>query len=283
MPASPDANLQPAVEAVRARTDRTPKLALVLGSGLGALADDADDPVYIPASDIPGYPESTVEGHEGRLVVGTLEGTDVVFVQGRVHYYEGHSVQALTVPVQLVHALGARHFLVTNAAGGINRAFHPGTLMFITDHINFVFASPLAGQAETGREPIAQGASADGAALHCPYYDEDWVEAAEAVAQAQGIGTQRGTYIWTKGPSYETAAEIRALAQLGADAVGMSTVPEVIQAHHLGMKVLGLSTITNYAAGLSADPLDHDDVIAVGKQVRADLSRLVRGIVRETI
>lgn len=273
--------MQAAVAAVRARTDRTPQLALVLGSGLGALADDAEDPVYIPASDIPGYPESTVEGHEGRLVVGTLEGTDVVFVQGRVHYYEGHPVQALTVPVRLVHALGARRFLVTNAAGGINRSFKPGTLMFITDHINFAFASPLAGQAVPGRDQFAT--KAGDAALHRPYYDTDWVEAAEAVAQTHGIATRRGTYIWTKGPSYETAAEIRAFAQMGADAVGMSTVPEVIQAHHLGMKVLGLSTITNFAAGLGPDPLDHDDVIAVGQQVRADLSELVRGIVRETM
>jgi purine-nucleoside phosphorylase len=180
--------------------------------------------------------------------------------------------------VRLVHALGARHFLVTNAAGGINRSFDPGTLMFITDHINWTFASPLAGQAAPPR-----AGSDDFEAAQAPYYDPDWTERAQAVARSEGIPTREGVYIWAKGPSYETKAEIRAFAHLGADAVGMSTVPEVIQARQLEMSVLGISTITNPAAGLGAEPLDHDDVLAVGERVRNRLAQLVRGILRETV
>ncbi|NBB75504.1 MAG: purine-nucleoside phosphorylase [Bacteroidetes bacterium] len=270
-----DAPMQRAIAAVRAQTRATPQVALILGSGLGDLADDAENATTIPATDVPGYPPSTVSGHHGRLVVGTLEGVDVVFVQGRVHYYEGYPLHRVTFPVRLVHALGAERLLVTNSAGGINRTFEPGTLMFITDHINGVFNSPLVGRAAPPRvEP--HGAQA-------PYYDPDWTARAQAVARAQGLPTRAGTYIWTKGPSYETKAEIRAFTQMGADAVGMSTVPEVIQARQLGMSVLGLSTITNPAAGLGAEPLDHDDVLAVGQRVRAHLAQLVRGILRETI
>ena len=276
-----DATLNEAVELIRTRVERMPEVALVLGSGLGVLAEDAEDTTIVPAADIPGYPESTVEGHDGQLVFGTLEGTDVVFVQGRVHFYEGHPVQALAFPVRLVNALGAERILVTNAAGGINHAFEPGTLMFITDHINMALTSPLIGQAQAPRAAALEAKTP--VTRRGPYYDRDWVEAAEGVARKHGISTQRGTYIWTKGPSYETKAEIRAFERMGADAVGMSTVPEVIQAHQLGMRVLGISTITNLAAGLSAVPLDHADVLEVGKRVRKSLSRLVRGIVRETL
>jgi purine-nucleoside phosphorylase len=272
-----DAVLDRAVAAVRERTDVTPRVALILGSGLGALADDAENATIIPATDVPGYPPSTVAGHHGQLVVGTLEGTGVVFVQGRVHFYEGYPVQRVTFPVRLVHALGATRLLVTNSAGGINRTFDPGTLMFITDHINWTFASPLSGQATPPR--VGQKGQQ---AAQSPYYDPDWTAQAQAVARTQGIPTREGVYIWAKGPSYETKAEIRAFAQLGADAVGMSTVPEVIQARQLEMSVLGLSTITNPAAGLGAEPLDHDDVLAVGERVRNRLARLVRGILRKT-
>lgn len=255
-----------------------PQVALILGSGLGDLADDAESAVAIPVTDVPGYPPSTVSGHHGRLVFGTLKGVDVVFVQGRVHFYEGYPVERITFPVRLVHALGARRLLVTNSAGGINRTFDPGTLMFITDHINWTLASPLAGQAASPR------AGSNGMeATQAPYYDPDWTKRAQAVARARGIPTRRGVYIWTKGPSYETPAEIRAFAQLGADAVGMSTVPEVIQARQIGMRVLGISTITNPAAGLGSEPLDHEDVLAVGQRVRSRLAQLVRGILRETV
>ncbi len=246
-----------------------PSIALVLGSGLGALAEAAEDACAISTGDLPGYPHSTVAGHTGRLVFGRLEGKNVVFVQGRAHLYEGHSVRTVTFPVRLAHALGARRLLLTNAAGGVNTSFSPGTLMFITDHINMTFLNPMSGIRTTMR----------GACLEKPMYDAEWIRSASETARQRGVATRRGAYLWTSGPSYETKAEIRAFAAMGADAVGMSTVPEVIQARSLGMRVLGISTITNPAAGLGAEPLDHDDVLAAGRDVHNNLERLVRGIV----
>jgi purine-nucleoside phosphorylase len=263
--------LDRAVRAVRETTDRRPDLALVLGSGLGALADDADAPIAVEAADVPGYPQSTVEGHHGRLVFGEIEGTSVVFVQGRLHLYEGYSADQITFPIRLVRALGADRLVVTNSAGGINRSFDPGTLMFIVDHLNLAFAAPSPPDGPAQESSPGAGR----------YYDGAWTNRAQEIAVDLGLDTRRGTYVWTKGPSYETKAEIRAFARLGADAVGMSTVPEVLQAHQLGMSVLGISTITNPAAGLGEKQLDHDDVLAVGAQVRDDLAQLVRGVVRE--
>ena len=270
-----DEDLDAAVAAVRGHVDASPEVALVLGSGLGRLAEAANETTVVPVSDIPDYPESTVEGHHGQLVFGVLEETRVVFVQGRVHLYEGYPVQQIAMPVRLVHALGAERLLVTNSAGGINRTFDPGTLMFITGHLNMAFASPGVG---AGAAPVRERTDSDAASD--PFYDPAWTTRAEQVALDLGVDTRRGTYAWTLGPSYETKAEVRALAHLGADAVGMSTVPEVIQAHQLGMTVLGLSTITNPAAGLAAGALDHDEVLEVSERVRGDLMKLVRGIVR---
>lgn len=268
--------LDRAVEAVRTVVDTSPDLALVLGSGLGRLAEVASDTTVVPAGEIPGYPVSTVEGHHGQLVFGSMEGVNVVFVQGRVHLYEGYPVQQVATPVRLVHALGAERMLVTNSAGGINRTFQPGTLMFITDHLNLAFADPTVGsEVETPRFSL-DGGEADTRSG----YDPEWTNRAEEVALDLGLDVRRGTYAWMLGPNYETKAEIRALEHLGADAVGMSTVPEVIQAQHLGMRVLGLSTITNPAAGLAAGALVHDDVLDVSEQMRTDLMELVRGIVR---
>lgn len=268
--------LQRAVEAVRDDVDTSPEIALILGSGLGRLAEAANDTTVVSASTVPGYPASTVEGHEGRLVFGELEGTRVVFVQGRVHLYEGYPVQTLTMPVRLVHALGADRMVVTNSAGGVNRTFRPGTLMFITGHLNLAFASPGVGASVAPRS-LSDDGMEEGPA---PYYDRAWTDRAEEVALDLGVEVRRGVYAWMLGPSYETAAEVRALERLGADAVGMSTVPEVIQAQMLGMRVLGLSTITNPAAGISEGTLDHDDVLEVGQRVRGELMTLVRGIVR---
>ena len=272
-PRTLSADLHAAVVAVRQHTELEPELALVLGSGLGALADVAEDAVAIPTAEIPGYPRSTVPGHAGRLVFGRLEGRAVVFVQGRVHLYEGHDHRAVAFPIRLVHALGAQRLLVTNAAGGINPHFGPGTLMFITDHINFAFANPLAGPHD-GAGPRFPDMSAP--------YDPDWLDRAERVALDEGIATRRGVYAWVSGPSYETKAAGRALGLMAADAVGMSTVPEVLQARYLDVPVLGLSTITNPAAGLGDEVLDHDDVLEVGRQVRQALQRLVRAVVRAT-
>jgi len=276
-PTARDDDLQPAIDTIREHTSLAPRIALILGSGLGALADAATDTTVVEGPEIPGYPASTVSGHHGRLVFGMLEDTPVVFVQGRVHLYEGYPVQTLTMPVRLVHALGAERMVVTNSAGGINRTFHPGTLMFITGHLNMAFAAPGVGSARTPR-PTADEA-ADGR-RHRPYYDAAWTDRAEDVARTLDVDVRRGVYAWTLGPSYETKAEVQALERLGADAVGMSTVPEVLQAQELGMDVVGLSTITNPAAGLADGALDHDEVLEVGEQVRGPLTTLVRGVVR---
>ena len=260
-----------ALRVLREWTDMQPDVALVLGSGLGALANLAEGAVTIPAGWLPGYPQSTVPGHQGRLVFGRLEGRSVVFVQGRPHYYEGHSLPALTFPLRLVHAAGASRLLVTNAAGGINPSFAPGTLMVIADHLS------CAGTGSVFNQRVPHGKSPQ-----APAYDPGWMEEAERCARRQEVALRRGVYAWTAGPSYETKAEVRALARLGADAVGMSTVPEVLQARVLSMRVLGLSTITNPAAGLGAGPLSHEEVLEVGRQVSGKLRRLVRNIVRNT-
>lgn len=283
-PAEPAPALSDAVDAVCQRTDQTPELVLILGSGLGDLADEADTPTVVPADVIPNYPQSTVDGHHGQLVFGTLEGVSVVFVQGRVHAYEGYPTPRLTFPVELCHALGATRLLVTNSAGGINRTFQPGQLMFITDHLNMAFADPGQQQMASPRDTAARRDvhAATAAPLHTGYYDLEWTDQAQLVGAEQGVLTVRGTYAWTRGPSYETRAEVRMLSTLGADAVGMSTVPEVLQAHALGMNVLGISTITNYAAGLGHEVLEHGDVLKVGQQVRGALRTLVRGIVEKT-
>ncbi len=260
-----------ALGVVQERINGAPRLGLVLGSGLSHLADVLDDPVVIPAGDIPGYPGSTVEGHRGQLVFGDLEGVPVVFVQGRLHVYEGHSVQDATYPIRLMAALGVKRLIITNAAGGIHPECVPGTLMWITDHLAFAFRPiPIANpdhfrptQAE--REP----------------YDLEWTARAQALGDKIGVATRSGTYLWTLGPSYETKAEIRMFKTMGADAVGMSTVPEVIIARQFGMQVIGMSTITNFAAGLGQESLNHEEVLEVGRQVRDDLQRLIVEVVRD--
>jgi purine-nucleoside phosphorylase len=276
MPASDEDALRDATARARERLGiddgARPELALVLGSGLGALADEADEARTLGTTELPGYPRSTVEGHAGRLVYGTLEGRPVLFVQGRAHLYEGHTPQELTFPVRLAHALGARRLLLTNAAGGIAERLTPGSLMLITDHLNFAFAGPLVREVASSDAPLPRAGAAP--------YDPGWTDRSEALAAELDVSLRRGVYVWTRGPSYETPAEIRMFSRLGADAVGMSTVPEALAAARLGMPVLGLSTITNRAAGLAAGALDHDDVLEVGAQVQGPLRRLVRRLVR---
>lgn len=272
LPAPMDSDVSAALAAVRRYTDLVPDLALVLGSGLGALADEVEDAVVVPTGEIPGYPVSTVAGHAGRLVFGRLAGRPVVVVQGRVHVYEGYGARAVGFPVRLAHALGARGLVLTNAAGGIHPDFGPGTLMLLTDHLNLTSVSPLTGPVGPGETRFPD--------LSDPYA-RAWRDQALAVAARLEIPLREGVYAFTTGPSYETPAEIRYFARAGGDAVGMSTVPETIQAAALGMPVLGISTITNAAAGLSADKLDHNDVLEVGRQVRERLSELARAIVAE--
>lgn len=263
-----------AAEALRRRLAMAPAVALVLGSGLGDLAKAVEGSIVVPTSEIEGYPAATVPGHRGRLLFGRLEGVQLVIVQGRVHLYEGYTASQVAYPARLVHALGVRRLVLTNAAGGINPTFRPGTLMFITDHINLAGA-PFSLPAGVATPPL--GARTRAAASP---YDVEWTLGVEKAALRCGIETRRGTYVWTRGPSYETKAEIAAFRRLGADAVGMSTVPEVLQAAALRMDVLGISTITNPAAGLGGTALSHEDVLAVGRSVQADLEGLIRAALR---
>ena len=263
--------LDQALEHVRQRVSARPQLGLILGSGLSDLADVVDDPVVLETAEIPGYAGSTVQGHKGRLVFGRLEGVEVVFVQGRLHVYEGHSVTDATFPVRLLASLGVQQLIITNAAGGIRPDFVPGMLMWITDHIPFAFRDV----------PAPPGAPFRPARSAPSPWDEAWTRRAKSTADRLGVATREGTYLWTLGASYETKAEIRMFASFGADAVGMSTVPEAIVARDLGVSVLGISTITNHAAGLGHETLDHSEVLEVGRQVRADLQRLIVALVKD--
>lgn len=265
-PPAADSILDDAVRAIRSVTDLVPRLALVLGSGLSDLAESVSDAVVLDTADLPGYPRSTVEGHRGRLVFGRLEDCPVVVVQGRLHAYEGHAEDAVTLPVRLAVRLGATHVLLTNAAGGIRPDFEPGTLMWITDHIDWVH-----------RRPAVEG-SDDWARPERSPWDLAWQRRIARLVAGAGVATEEGTYLWTLGPSFETPAEIRLFARLGADAVGMSTVPEAVAAHEAGLRVLGLSTITNAAAGISGAPLNHEEVLETGRRVRSRLERVIRTV-----
>jgi purine-nucleoside phosphorylase len=270
----PHPPLDATLAVLRTRIRATPDIALILGSGLGSLADALEEPVAVPTTELPHYPTSTAPGHKGRLVFGMLEGRRVACVQGRVHLYEGVTVQQIVFPVRLLHALGVRRLLVTNAAGGINPTFREGDLMFIADHINFAAENPLIGPPRTDGPRFPD--------MSAPY-DPAWLERALEAARREGIPVQTGVYLWTKGPSYETRAEIRMYRTMGADAVGMSTVPEVIQARYLGLDVLGVSAITNLATGLSPVPLRHEDVLEAGWRLRERAERLVRALLRDTV
>jgi purine-nucleoside phosphorylase len=254
---------------LRERITRAPAAVLVLGSGLGGLAEEIGDPVRIPYTGIPAFPRSTVAGHAGALVAGTWEGVEVVAMQGRFHLYEGWDPAAVALPIRVLRALGAETLVLTNAAGGVRPGLQPGDLMLIEDHINFMGRNPLVGPVFEGELRFPD--------MSTPY-DAEYRAAARAVAEEQGVALEEGVYAAVLGPSYETPAEVRMLGRLGADAVGMSTVPEVIVARALGMKVLAFSCITNLAAGLGQESLSHDEVMEVGARVRDRLAGLVRGV-----
>lgn len=263
------ASASEAVVFLRERITRAPHAILVLGSGLGHLAHNLQDPVRIPYTDIPGFPRSTVAGHAGALVAGILDGVEVVAMQGRFHLYEGWPPQAVALPIRALAALGAQTLVVTNAAGGIRPGLRPGDLMLIADHINLMWGNPLCGPVAAGETRFPDMSDPYDAALR---------RQAEDVALQEKIPLVQGVYAAMLGPSYETPAEIRMLARLGADAVGMSTVPEVIAARALGLRCLGISCITNLAAGLGGT-LSHDEVMEVGQRTGDRLGRLIRGVV----
>jgi len=250
-----------------------PRVAIVLGSGLGGVADSVQRAVRVPYREIPGFPEPGAPGHKGELVGGTLEGVPVVVQSGRFHLYEGHAPAAAALPTRMFARLGVRTLIVTNAAGGIRHTFRPPTLMLIADHINLMFRNPLVGPVAEGEERFPD--------MSDPY-DPELRAVARDVARSQRIALEEGVYAALLGPSFETPAEVRMLARLGADAVGMSTVPEVIAARARGLSCLGFSSITNVAAGLSgsAQQLSHQEVLAAGQQLAGQLERLIRGVLK---
>ena len=255
----------------RLNENEAPRVALVLGSGLGAFADELEDAVVVPYEEIPGFARSTVEGHAGRLVIGKCGGITVAVMQGRFHYYEGYSLDEVTFPIRTFGALGVKAIVLTNAAGGINVAFNQGALMLISDHLNLMGASPLRG-ANDERFGVRFPDMSD-------VYARDGQEMVIEEARGMGMELRRGTYGALSGPSYETPAEIRMLRTLGADAVGMSTVPEAIVARHMNIKVVGISCITNMAAGVLDQPIVHEEVIETGARVREVFSELLRRVI----
>lgn len=250
----------------------TPEVAVILGSGLGSFADLVCKSISVPTSAIPHYPRSTVRGHSGRWVYGEVADVRVLAVQGRIHFYEGYAIQQVGYPVHLLAELGAKALVVTTASGGVNPSFSPGDLMLIVDHINLGFANPLRGAAEEQLGPRFPDMSQP--------YDREFLEIARQVALQLGIRMRQGIFCWLQGPSYETAAEVRMLRRIGVDAASMSTVPEVIVARQRGIRVLGISCITNLATGLATQPLSHDEVTAVAEQVRLPFNQFLSAVVQ---
>ena len=270
-----EAQITEAVQAVRSQTDFKPRVGMILGSGLGHLADSVTDRTLVKAEDIPSWPLSTVVGHSGKLVLGTLEGQPVFVMQGRAHYYEGYSMPRLGLPVRVMQRLGIEILIVTNAAGAVNPAYEPGELMLISDHINLI------GMA--GLNPL-RGPNLDDFGPRFPdmsqAYDPELKEAARKVAAANGIPLHEGVYICLAGPSFETPADLRFLRGIGVDAVGMSTVPEVTVARHGGTRVLGISGISNKANLDGKTVTTHEEVLEAGEVIVPRLTDLIRGVLK---
>jgi purine-nucleoside phosphorylase len=263
--------VQAAAESVRSASTTIPDVAIVLGSGLGSFASSLGSGVSIPYADIPNWPVSSVVGHEGRLVIGEIAGRRVAALSGRAHFYEGHDLRTVTFATRVLGVLGVKTLVLTNAAGGINTAFAPGDLMVIDDHINLLGSNPLVGPNDERfgvRFPDL---------THV--YSRRLRRLADDTAAAQGIALRHGVYAACHGPSYETPAEVRYLRLIGADAVGMSTVPEAIVARHMGIEVLGISCITNFAAGVLPQPLDHAEVLETAQRVRLTFIALLNGVI----
>jgi len=249
---------------IEERISVKPRVGLILGSGLGFLADQVEDPTVIEYSEIPHFPVSTVPGHEGKLVIGKLFGKEIAAMKGRFHTYEGYDPSEVVFPVYVMRELGVERLLITNSSGGINRSFQPGDVVLIKDVISILaFRNPLRGPNDDELGPRFPDMSQP--------FDREWMERLK-----EKMELKEGVYIWTLGPNYETPAEIRAFDRIGADMVGMSTVPEVIAANHVGIKVLGLSCITNMAAGILDEPLKHEDVIRVANMVKDRFAKIVK-------
>jgi purine-nucleoside phosphorylase len=255
---------------IRARTLLAPTIGIVLGSGLGAFADKIGDAVAIPFAEIPHFPKSTVPGHSGRLVIGALDGIPVAVMQGRVHAYEGYSPQEVTFPVRVLGLLGIKTLIVTNAAGGIRPGLKQGELVLLSDHINFTGGNPVAGANDERFGPRFFDVS--------EAYSKRLLRLAAATAERAGFPLAEGVYLGVLGPSFETPAEIRAFHALGADLVGMSTVQEVIVARHMGIEVLGISCVTNLAAGIQLEPLSHEEVMETGRRATARFTQLLTAL-----
>lgn len=265
--------IQQAAQFLKEKYKLQPVIGLILGSGLGVLGEEVEDALKIPYNEIPNFPVSTVEGHAGNLVFGLLNGVPVAVMQGRFHYYEGYSFDKVTFPVRVMKELGIKQIIVTNAAGGVNETFSPGDLMLISDHINNMGTNPLIGPNEPRmgvRFPDMSEA-----------YSKELRMLARKIAEKINLPIQEGVYVGNTGPTYETPAEVRMLRTIGGDAVGMSTVPEVIVARHAEMKVLGISCISNMAAGILDQPLNHEEVIETTEKVKAHFLQYVKAIVAE--
>lgn len=258
-------------EYIQTRINHSPTIGLILGSGLGVLADEMKEKVIIPYEEIPYFPQSTVTGHKGQLVIGKLQGKDVIAMQGRFHYYEGYTMQQITFPVRIMKQIGIESLLITNAAGGINKQFKPGDLMIITDHINLMGSNPLIGP--------NNDALGDRFPDMSQVYDQTYIAHAKTCAKEIELNIREGIYVANTGPVYETPAEINMLRTLGGDAVGMSTVPEAIVARHANLRVLGISCISNLTAGILDQPLSHEEVIQTTEKVKTDFSRLLKKII----
>ncbi|MCH8947018.1 MAG: purine-nucleoside phosphorylase [Acidobacteria bacterium] len=263
--------VQQAARLIEGRTTLRPRIGLVLGSGLGAFADGLQDATAIPYQQIPHFPVSTAVGHAGRLVVGQCAKIPVAVMQGRVHFYEGYSLREVTFPIRVLGALGIRALVFTNAAGGINRKLRARGLLLIRDHLNFQGSNPLLGANDERFGPRFPDMT--------EAYSKKFRTTAKQVARKLRLRLFEGVYAALHGPSYETPAEIRALARLGADVVGMSTVPEVIVANHMGIEVLGISCVTNMAAGISKQKINHDEVLEAGERVSRQFTAFLRALI----
>lgn len=261
-------NIIEAANYIKSKIENKPEIGLVLGSGLGSLADQIEDKLIVKYEDIPGFPVSTVEGHAGQLVFGKLSGKDVVAMQGRFHYYEGYDISDVVLPIRVLSNIGIKSLIVTNAAGGVDMSYVPGDLMIIKDHINFTGVNPLKGPNlnELGPRFLDMTNA----------YDKEYMDLTRHTAKKLGLGLKEGVYMWFTGPTYETPSEVKLARMLGADAVGMSTVPEVIIARHEGIRVLGISCITNMAAGILDQPLVHDEVVETSLRVKEEFESLIK-------